>query len=754
MHHIINDCISKFKHNTFFRRMFLSYVITGCIIFILFSSLTMIAISRVSFSQMNATEQKMLKQSCNTGDLILRDLHSMLSSSFAEDPVILNAMTHPYSPHTSLELQNRLSDIMSSSQLIDSIYVVNFQNDIIYSTPTSIRQINNFFDTDIITYLAENNPKTHIYFSRKTILTNNAGTPVPTDYITSVYRNSPACAVVVNISQEHFQSIVNLSVDRPMYQTAIVDRDGNIISHSDTEAFAQNVETNPLFRQILDTDEDAGSFRFSGDTVNFVRSDTLGYSYISINSVNTSSLFRNLLGFIILFTILLLAVYLLCTIAVSLRTYSVFHNLKKNIYNIFNRPEKNERNEDEVENITKLLREAKQYYNSMETIQYQYVNQKQSELVRKLLVGTFTYLQDDMKETHIEFPYDGYAVLLIRIDNIAKMNTDTIAMIRYAVMNIGTELFEGYGRAYAAEINEYDAVLLLNFMSETFISECAHTLISYIHEFFDASITIAFDSIVANSLDDISTLYHNAKHTISYRLVYGQGSVIHYNDVAALDNTVSNYPDDLEDEIIKNITAQDDDMLIYNIHKFITSLCKMSFNGILLYTDRLLLSVDQFAIKSGMADDSDIATNIQEIISDLETLDAIEVYLLQRCRDLMLKVSNTKTDSKKDIMIKNILDYIEENYTDPNLSIDMIAGAINRSANYTRSMFKQSQGISISDYIAKKRFDEVCRLLIETNLAAQEIGKRLGLNAGSYFYTSFKKHTGYTPDQYRSLYKK
>ena len=83
----------------------------------------------------------------------------------------------------------------------------------------------------------------------------------------------------------------------------------------------------------------------------------------------------------------------------------------------------------------------------------------------------------------------------------------------------------------------------------------------------------------------------------------------------------------------------------------------------------------------------------------------------------------------------------------------MIAGEINRSANYTRSIFKQSQGISISDYIAKMRFDEVCRLLVETNMTAQEIGAKLGLNSGSYFYTSFKKHTGYTPDQYRKIHK-
>lgn len=174
---------------------------------------------------------------------------------------------------------------------------------------------------------------------------------------------------------------------------------------------------------------------------------------------------------------------------------------------------------------------------------------------------------------------------------------------------------------------------------------------------------------------------------------------------------------------------------------------------IILYADRLLLVIDQFSIRSNMSDDTDISTTIHEIVSELETLDDLEKYILSKCRTLMLKFSSTRFDSKKDIMVKNVLEYIENNYTDPNLSIDMIASEINRSANYTRSLFKQSQGISISDYISKKRFDEVCRQLVETNLTAQEIGASIGLNSGSYFYTSFKRHTGYTPDQYRNLHR-
>lgn len=78
---------------------------------------------------------------------------------------------------------------------------------------------------------------------------------------------------------------------------------------------------------------------------------------------------------------------------------------------------------------------------------------------------------------------------------------------------------------------------------------------------------------------------------------------------------------------------------------------------------------------------------------------------------------------------------------------------VKRSSNYIRSVFKESQGISISEYLANKRFDQVCKMLIETNLTARDIGKAVGLNSGSYFYTAFKKYTGCTPDSYRKAHK-
>lgn len=389
----IDECITHFKNNPFFRKLVITFSATGCVIFFLFGVLTILALSKTSFTQMNATEKKMLEQSCNTANQILRDIHSLSNNKFAEDSAIRSAMTSPYDVKTSIALQASFDDIMASSTLIDSIYVANLKHNVIYSTLTSARKATDFCDADIIAYLSQNEAKSDIFFSRSAELTVDPINHKTKNYITSVYRNSDDCALIINLDQEEFQSLINLKSDSQHYETVILDSDGFVISHTNTENFAKNMTDDPLFERVINSKDNSGSFKYSGANVNFVRSDTLGYSYISISTAgNPLGNFQNMLIYMILFTILLLIVYVVCSVLVSLSAYSVFNNLKKNIYSLFNKND-SEDTDDEIETISKLLDEAKTKYRDMETIQYKYANSKQNTTLKKLLTGTFSYLQ-------------------------------------------------------------------------------------------------------------------------------------------------------------------------------------------------------------------------------------------------------------------------------------------------------------------------------------------------------------------------
>ena len=71
------------------------------------------------------------------------------------------------------------------------------------------------------------------------------------------------------------------------------------------------------------------------------------------------------------------------------------------------------------------------------------------------------------------------------------------------------------------------------------------------------------------------------------------------------------------------------------------------------------------------------------------------------------------------------------------------------SPNYVRTLFKEKLDISVSNYINDIRFKKVMELLLNTDIPANRIAEMVGLPAGGYFYTAFKKVAGVTPDEYR-----
>ena len=92
---------------------------------------------------------------------------------------------------------------------------------------------------------------------------------------------------------------------------------------------------------------------------------------------------------------------------------------------------------------------------------------------------------------------------------------------------------------------------------------------------------------------------------------------------------------------------------------------------------------------------------------------------------------------------------VQAQYAMPELSIEGIAQALGLSVNYVRTLYKDSRGVSLSKYIAKVRLDAAKRLLEETDLPANRIGEMVGCSQGSYFYATFKRAVGVSPDAYR-----
>lgn len=94
----------------------------------------------------------------------------------------------------------------------------------------------------------------------------------------------------------------------------------------------------------------------------------------------------------------------------------------------------------------------------------------------------------------------------------------------------------------------------------------------------------------------------------------------------------------------------------------------------------------------------------------------------------------------------------EKIYQNPELSLTVIAEQLNISGPYLSQLVNKLSNNNFSDFINSYRIRDAAYMLLDSDFASYTnvaIGLEAGFNSKSAFYSSFKKHTGLTPSQYR-----
>ncbi len=99
-------------------------------------------------------------------------------------------------------------------------------------------------------------------------------------------------------------------------------------------------------------------------------------------------------------------------------------------------------------------------------------------------------------------------------------------------------------------------------------------------------------------------------------------------------------------------------------------------------------------------------------------------------------------------VLANILKYIDNNYTDPDISLKKIAGIYAYTDKYLSHLFKTQMNINWSSYINKLRIQHSIRLIGEGITSLYELATFSGYRDPMYFSKVFKSHTGDTPRAY------
>ena len=102
----------------------------------------------------------------------------------------------------------------------------------------------------------------------------------------------------------------------------------------------------------------------------------------------------------------------------------------------------------------------------------------------------------------------------------------------------------------------------------------------------------------------------------------------------------------------------------------------------------------------------------------------------------------------QDALCLRIIEFADTHLTEKNI-LGRLCAEVNFSESYLSRHFKETMGVSFSQYLTNMRIERCCRLLANTNKRITEIAHLSGYTDMKFFGAVFKKKMGITPREFQ-----
>lgn len=138
------------------------------------------------------------------------------------------------------------------------------------------------------------------------------------------------------------------------------------------------------------------------------------------------------------------------------------------------------------------------------------------------------------------------------------------------------------------------------------------------------------------------------------------------------------------------------------------------------------------------------AFNIKHHSNPKKIFDKIKDTIKQIIKELSIRQKNNITG-----LSKNILAFINENYTIPEMSLQLISDKYNVSTNFISHLFKISYNENFISFLTRLRIEKACKLIQKKKYTIVTIAAKVGYNNDVSFRRAFKRITGVSPKYYK-----
>ncbi|MBN2299935.1 MAG: response regulator [Acholeplasmataceae bacterium] len=342
-----------------------------------------------------------------------------------------------------------------------------------------------------------------------------------------------------------------------------------------------------------------------------------------------------------------------------------------------------------------------------------------------------------------------FIVGIIEIEDILEFLK--VEQLRIFLINLLGKAFENYLNLFYFN-SGYGLVFIINdyqFNHES-IEPLLYSIILKKNEFSPINIQMGISDIF-DDFKQFPNYLIQAKKALSYANYLNIGNVIYYKDISTRKTIELQLTKDEINEISYTLKFKSKK----DIHQLFEDLSKNHDNNqnYLLNKQYYVINLASIFVEFSHS----LHVNLRDFL-ELDILESLIKYddlpsMFEFLEDLTLKIRLANIEKSKNqlnVILDKTISYLNTNYMDSSLSMEVVADTLGVSSSYLSMLFKKELDTSFNQFLIKIRMDQARELLKFTHKKISEIASIVGYNDVYYFSYSFKKYTKFSPREYRN----
>ncbi len=366
------------------------------------------------------------------------------------------------------------------------------------------------------------------------------------------------------------------------------------------------------------------------------------------------------------------------------------------------------------------------------------------------------HLEEKLNYYGIEINEKHFQIAVIEADypeREALVNEEEQLILNMQVTDAIKYYFKDDGKVYVFSDSNKRIVVLCNNKSVD-LTECCENINCMIINGFKCHMNAGIGNSY-NTVEKVRFSYVEAIEALEFKVFIGRNQVIVFRDIDISTKEKIEVEKEQIEKLCFYIKAgfkEKSGELIDDIFSYNINAGKEGIESIRIIASCIMSTIFHMIMNIGLQTDEIFkkVTQPYEMIYFIKTLPEMKKFILDISNTVIDEVNRIKSSMNNDI-INNIKQYIQDNISDEKMSLSTIAKVYFMNSSYLSRMFKAETGKNFIEYLSEVRMKKAMDLLDSTNLRSYQIAEKIGFSDPNYFSTCFKKYSGVTVNDYKSL---